>query len=72
MGPLEVDLFASHLSRQLPRFYSWRPDPEAEATDAGLHAGLVDEQRVCEPREPSVVSDTTMLHTSLGVSSPSA
>ena len=33
-GPLEVDLFASRLTKQLPRFYSWRPDPEAEATDA--------------------------------------
>jgi len=31
-GPLEVDLFASRLS--LPRFFSWRPDPLAEATDA--------------------------------------
>ena len=34
MGPLEMDLFASRLTKQLPRFYSWRPDPEAEATDA--------------------------------------
>ena len=34
MGPLEVDLFASRLSKQLPRFYSWRADPEATATDA--------------------------------------
>ena len=34
MGPLEVDLFASRLTHQLPRFYSWRPDPLAEATDA--------------------------------------
>ena len=34
MSPLEVDLFASHLTKQLPRFYSWRPDPEAEVTDA--------------------------------------
>ena len=33
-GPLEVDLFASRLTRQLPRFYSWRADPEAAATDA--------------------------------------
>ena len=33
-GPLEVDLFASRLSTQLPRFYSWRPDPLAEALDA--------------------------------------
>ena len=34
MGPLEVDLFASRLTHQLPRFHSWRPDPLAEATDA--------------------------------------
>ena len=31
MGSLEVDLFASCLSTQLARFFSWRPDPEAEA-----------------------------------------
>lgn len=34
MGPLEVDMFASRLTHQLPRFFSWRPDPLAEATDA--------------------------------------
>ena len=34
LGPLQVDLFATRFSRQLPRFFSWRPDPEAEATDA--------------------------------------
>ena len=34
MGPCEVDLFASRLTKQLPRFYSWRPDPEAEGVDA--------------------------------------
>ena len=33
-GPLEVDLFASRLSTQLPRFNSWRPDPCSEAVDA--------------------------------------
>ena len=33
---LEVDLFATRLTYQLPRFYSWRPDPLAEATDAFL------------------------------------
>ena len=36
LGPLEIDLFASQLTKQLPRYYSWRPDPEAEATDAFL------------------------------------
>ena len=35
-GPLEVDLFASRLSSQLSRFFSWRPDPLAETTDAFL------------------------------------
>ena len=35
-GPLEVDLFASRLSSQLTRFFSWRPDPQAEVTDAFL------------------------------------
>ena len=33
-GPQGVDLFASRLSTQLLRFYSWRPDPQAEAVDA--------------------------------------
>ena len=34
LGPCQVDLFASRLTRQLPRYYSWRIDPEAEAVDA--------------------------------------
>ena len=34
VGPLEVDLFASRLSNQLPRFFSWRPYLLVEATDA--------------------------------------
>ncbi|XP_065890962.1 uncharacterized protein [Dysidea avara] len=33
-GPLQVDLFASRLSTQLSRYFSWRPDPLAEATNA--------------------------------------
>ena len=33
-GPLQVDLFATRFSAQLQRFFSWRADPEAEATDA--------------------------------------
>ena len=36
LGPLEVDLFASRLTAQLPRYFSWRPDPQTEATDALL------------------------------------
>ena len=35
-GPLEVDLFATCLSAQCPPYFSWRPDPSAEATDALL------------------------------------
>ena len=35
-GPREVDLFASRLIHQCPRYFSWRPDPFAEATDAFL------------------------------------
>ena len=35
-GPLEVDPFASRLSTQCQRYFSWRPDPSAEATDAFL------------------------------------
>jgi len=31
-GPLEMDLFATRLTTQLPYFFSWRPDPLAEAT----------------------------------------
>ena len=33
IGPLQVDLFASRLTHQLRDFVSWRPDPEAMATD---------------------------------------
>ena len=33
-GPLQVHLFATRFSRQLPRYVSWRPDLEVEATDA--------------------------------------
>ena len=34
MGTLEINLFAPRLTKQLPSFYSWRPDPEAQGTDA--------------------------------------
>ena len=33
-GMPEIDLFASRLNAQLPRFVSWHPDPDAEAIDA--------------------------------------
>ena len=34
LGSCQVDLFASRLTRQLPRYFSWRINPEAEAVDA--------------------------------------
>ena len=34
MGPCDVDLFAARHNAQLERFYSFRPDPAAEGTDA--------------------------------------
>ena len=34
LGPLEMDLFASSLTHQLPAYASWRPDPLAVTTDA--------------------------------------
>ncbi|KAM4807615.1 LOW QUALITY PROTEIN: uncharacterized protein WCC33_005133 [Rhinophrynus dorsalis] len=37
-GPFGIDLFASRLNRQVPKFFSWRPDPEALATDAFLQS----------------------------------
>ena len=33
-GRPEIDIFASRLNTQLPRFVSWQPDPDAEAIDA--------------------------------------
>ena len=33
-GPMTIDLFATRITTQLPRFFSWRPDPGAEATNA--------------------------------------
>ena len=36
LGPFQIDLFASRVSSQLRRFYSWRPDPLVEGTDAFL------------------------------------
>ena len=35
-GPVEVDLFTTRLTNQCRRYFSWRPDPFAEATDAFL------------------------------------
>ena len=33
-GPMSIDLFASRLNHQLPRYISWRPDPQAHSVDA--------------------------------------
>ena len=38
-GPPEVDMLASRLTTQLKRFFSWRPDSEAEALDASVRTG---------------------------------
>ena len=38
-GPLLCDLFAARHNRQLPRYVSWQPDPEAVAVDALSLAG---------------------------------
>ncbi len=35
-GPIQVDLFATRLTNQVPTFFSWRPDPYAVGTDAFL------------------------------------
>ena len=35
-GPVEVDLFATRLTNPCRRYFSWRPDPFAEATDTFL------------------------------------
>ena len=34
LGQCTIDLFASRTNHQLPRFYIYKPDPEAEAIDA--------------------------------------
>ncbi len=41
-GPIQVDLFATRLTNQVPTFFSWKPDPYAVGTDAFLQdwAGL--------------------------------
>src|ERR1051325_9985310 len=35
-GPFQVDLFANRSNTQLPRYFSWIPDPYAEAVNAFL------------------------------------
>jgi len=33
-GPFDIDLFASRVNKQVERFFSWKPEPGAEAVDA--------------------------------------
>ena len=47
-GPHSVDLFATRDNRLLPRFVSWRPDPESVATDAFMFP-LKGENPYCFP-----------------------
>ena len=36
-GSFDVDLFAAHHNKQLKRYFSFRPDPQAEGIDALAH-----------------------------------
>ena len=55
-GPLEVDLFATRLTHQLPHFYSLRLDPLAEAVDA-FKTELEQGERLCQaPMVPGRMS----------------
>ncbi len=38
-GPLSFDLFAQRLTTQLPKFFSWRPGPEAVAQNWSIIPG---------------------------------
>ncbi|KAK3092616.1 hypothetical protein FSP39_005025 [Pinctada imbricata] len=33
-GPFQIDMFASRLNKQMPKYVSWKPDPEAQYVDA--------------------------------------
>jgi len=47
LGPLSTELFASHLSKQLPKFVSWKPDPLARVTDVFTLTWSDLPQKVC-------------------------
>jgi len=62
-GLLEVDLFASRLTHQLPRFFSWKPVPLSEAVDAFqqdwgriCQSTMVPDQQSLEPSPPTTSS----------------
>ena len=41
-GTPTIDMFASRLNHQLPKFVSWRPDPEAIAIVAFMQSWTLD------------------------------
>ena len=47
LGPCQVDLFASRISAQLPKYMSWKPDPGTIATDALSQPCMGGHQRLC-------------------------
>ena len=59
--PLEVDLFVSRVTHQLPCFFSWKPDPLVEATDAFQQ----DRSRMKRLRQSSMVPNSTSPQPSL-------
>ena len=64
-GPLQVELFATWFTTQLHRFYSWRPDPEAEASYRCTVTKLVKYQGISTP---TMVSDfTCFIESSVGL-----
>ena len=56
MGAVQIDLFASHLTKQLPAFHSWRPDLEALGKDAFHQIGP--RGGICQP---SMLYDHSLL-----------
>jgi len=80
-GTLEVDLFASRLTYQMPRFFSWRPDPLVEAVDAfqqnwGLLRDFANNPQWCliggvsSPASPTSVGGTSVEGSCLVPSTP--
>jgi hypothetical protein len=48
-GPHTVDAFATRSNRQLPRYMSLNPEPEAVATDAMLHSWVAENSWLFPP-----------------------
>ena len=70
MGPLQIDLLASHLTRQLPHSFSWRPDPEAITVDTFTHDWST-VRGYANPPWCSKMSDTHQVARSKSLSDPS-